>query len=303
MIISLPIGNAKDITIRALECLEKADEIYCEDTRVTRKLLSIYEIKKKLNIYHDHNGEYVRPKIIKKIKGGQSIGIVSDAGTPLISDPGYKLVLSAKKEGLHVTSCPGPSAPITALTLSGLPTDSFYYLGFLPLKKKTRDKSLNEVKNLKTSLLIFETSKKINKTLNDLLLILGNREISICREMTKKFEEIITGRIEDILPILEKREIPLEIKLRSENLPSYDRPITTPNSLKELQLSHKRGALAMARSQAIGSGSAQFYIALKALPQLDGRYSVFGKIVEGMNIVETIREGDIILKIILIKRY
>ena len=91
-IISLPIGNAKDITIRALEYLEKTDEIYCEDTRVTRKLLSIYEIKKKLNIYHDHNGEYVRPKIIKKIKGGKSIGIVSDAGTPLISDPGYKLV-------------------------------------------------------------------------------------------------------------------------------------------------------------------------------------------------------------------
>ena len=210
-IISLPIGNAKDITIRALEYLEKTDEIYCEDTRVTRKLLSIYEIKKKLNIYHDHNGEYVRPKIIKKIKGGKSIGIVSDAGTPLISDPGYKLVLSAKKEGLHVTSCPGPSAPITALTLSGLPTDSFYYLGFLPLKKKTRDKSLNEVKNLKTSLLIFETSKKINKTLNDLLLILGNREISICREMTKKFEEIITGRIEDILPILEKRDLKGEI--------------------------------------------------------------------------------------------
>ena len=210
-IISLPIWNAKDITIRALEYLEKADEIYCEDTRVTRKLLSIYEIKKKLNIYHDHNGEYVRPKIIKKIKGGKSIGIVSDAGTPLISDPGYKLVLSAKKEGLHVTSCPGPSATITALTLSGLPTDSFYYLGFLPLKKKTRDKSLNEVKNLKTSLLIFETSKKINKTLNDLLLILGNREISICREMTKKFEEIITGRIEDILPILEKRDLKGEI--------------------------------------------------------------------------------------------
>lgn len=210
-IISLPIGNAKDITIRALEHLKKVDEIYCEDTRVTRKLLSIYEIKKKLNIYHDHNGEYVRPKIIKKIKGGKCIGIVSDAGTPLISDPGYKLVLSAKKEGLHVTSCPGVSAPITALTLSGLPTDSFYYLGFLPLKKKIRDKSLKEVKNLKTSLLIFETSRKINKTLNDLLSILGNREISICREMTKKFEEIITGRIEDILPILEKRALKGEI--------------------------------------------------------------------------------------------
>tara|TARA_B100000029_G_scaffold500347_1_gene571968 strand:+ start:597 stop:1436 length:840 start_codon:yes stop_codon:yes gene_type:complete len=212
-IISLPIGNAKDITIRALEYLRKVDEIYCEDTRVTRKLFSIYEIKKKLNVYHDHNGELVRPKIIKKIKDGKSIGIVSDAGTPLISDPGYKLVLLLKKEGLNITSCPGVSAPITALTLSGLPTDSFYYLGFLPNKNKDRYKLLDEVRNLKTSIIVFETAKKINKTLEDLIKTLGNREISICREMTKKFEEIISGRLEDVFSTLKSRNLKGEIVL------------------------------------------------------------------------------------------
>ena len=212
-IISLPIGNAKDITIRALEYLRKVDEIYCEDTRVTRKLFSIYEIKKKLNVYHDHNGELVRPKIIKKIKDGKSIGIVSDAGTPLISDPGYKLVLLLKKEGLNITSCPGVSAPITALTLSGLPTDSFYYLGFLPNKNKDRYKLLDEVRNLKTSIIVFETAKKINKTLEDLIKTLGNREISICREMTKKFEEIISGRLEDVFSKLKSRNLKGEIVL------------------------------------------------------------------------------------------
>ena len=212
-IISLPIGNAKDITIRALEYLRKVDEIYCEDTRVTRKLFSIYEIKKKLNVYHDHNGELVRPKIIKKIKDGKSIGIVSDAGTPLISDPGYKLVLLLKKEGLHITSCPGVSAPITALTLSGLPTDSFYYLGFLPNKNKDRYKLLDEVRNLKTSIIVFETAKKINKTLEDLIKTLGNREISICREMTKKFEEIISGKLEDVFSTLKSRNLKGEIVL------------------------------------------------------------------------------------------
>jgi 16S rRNA (cytidine1402-2'-O)-methyltransferase len=212
-IISLPIGNAKDITIRALEYLRKVDEIYCEDTRVTRKLFSIYEIKKKLNVYHDHNGELVRPKIIKKIKDGKSIGIVSDAGTPLISDPGYKLVLLLKKEGLNITSCPGVSAPITALTLSGLPTDSFYHLGFLPNKNKDRYKLLDEVRNLKTSIIVFETAKKINKTLEDLIKTLGNREISICREMTKKFEEIISGRLEDVFSTLKSRNLKGEIVL------------------------------------------------------------------------------------------
>jgi len=212
-IISLPIGNSKDITIRAIETLEDVDEIYCEDTRVTRKILSIYKIKKTLNVYHDHNGEKIRPKIIGKIKNGKSIGIVSDAGTPLISDPGYKLITLAKKEDLYISASPGVSAPITALTLSGAPTDSFYFLGFLPTKKKSREKILSDINHLKTSIILFESIKKINKTLEDILRILGNRNVSICREMTKKFEEIITGTVTEIINLIKESELKGEVSL------------------------------------------------------------------------------------------
>jgi len=209
-IVSLPIGNSKDITLRAIDCLQNVDEIYCEDTRVTNKILSIYKINRGLKNYHDHNGEKVRPQIIKKIKDGKSIALVSDAGTPLISDPGYKLVSELKDNDLYVTAVPGVSSPITALTLSGLPTNNFYFLGFLPTKIQPRRNLLEDVKRLKTTIIIFETANKINKTLKDLIDILGNRKIAICREMTKKFEEIITGNIEYVA-----KEIALK-KLKGE---------------------------------------------------------------------------------------
>ena len=209
-IVSLPIGNSKDITLRAIDCLQNVDEIYCEDTRVTNKILSIYKINRGLKNYHDHNGEKVRPQIIKKIKDGKSIALVSDAGTPLISDPGYKLVSELKDNDLYVTAVPGVSSPITALTLSGLPTNSFYFLGFLPTKIQPRRNLLEDVKRLKTTIIIFETANKINKTLKDLIDILGNRKIAICREMTKKFEEVITGNIEYVA-----KEIALK-KLKGE---------------------------------------------------------------------------------------
>ena len=188
-IISLPIGNSKDITIRAIEYLQSVDEIYCEDTRVTNKILSIYKIKKSLKNYHDHNGKKVRPEIIKKIKDGKTIALVSDAGTPLISDPGYKLVSELKAKDLYVTAAPGASSPITALTLSGLPTNSFYFLGFLPVKDQSRKNLIEGLKSLKTTIILFESANKINKTLQDLIDILGNREMAICREMTKFYEK------------------------------------------------------------------------------------------------------------------
>ena len=209
-IVSLPIGNAKDITLRAIDCLQNVDEIYCEDTRVTNKILSIYKINRGLKNYHDHNGEKVRPQIIKKVKDGKSIALVSDAGTPLISDPGYKLVSELRDNNLYITAVPGVSSPITALTLSGLPTNNFYFLGFLPTKIQPRRNLLEDVKRLKTTIIIFETANKINKTLKDLINILGNRKIAICREMTKKFEEIITGNIEYVA-----KEIALK-KLKGE---------------------------------------------------------------------------------------
>ena len=210
-IISLPIGNSKDITIRAIEYLQSVDEIYCEDTRVTNKILSIYKIKKSLKNYHDHNGKKVRPEIIKKIKDGKTIALVSDAGTPLISDPGYKLVSELKAKDLYVTAAPGASSPITALTLSGLPTNSFYFLGFLPVKDQSRKNLIEGLKSLKTTIILFESANKINKTLQDLIDILGNREMAICREMTKKFEEIITGKISDIAQKIVSKKLKGEI--------------------------------------------------------------------------------------------
>ena len=210
-IISLPIGNSKDITIRAIEYLQSVDEVYCEDTRVTNKILSIYKIKKSLKNYHDHNGKKVRPEIIKKIKDGKTIALVSDAGTPLISDPGYKLVSELKAKDLYVTAAPGASSPITALTLSGLPTNSFYFLGFLPVKDQSRKNLIEGLKSLKTTIIIFESANKINKTLQDLIDILGNREMAICREMTKKFEEIITGKISDIAQKIVSKKLKGEI--------------------------------------------------------------------------------------------
>ena len=210
-IISLPIGNSKDITIRAIEYLQSVDEIYCEDTRVTNKILSIYKIKKSLKNYHDHNGKKVRPEIIKKIKDGKTIALVSDAGTPLISDPGYKLVSELKAKDLYVTAAPGASSPITALTLSGLPTNSFYFLGFLPAKDQSRKNLIEGLKSLKTTIILFESANKINKTLQDLIDILGNREMAICREMTKKFEEIITGKISDITQKIISKKLKGEI--------------------------------------------------------------------------------------------
>ena len=210
-IISLPIGNSKDITIRAIEYLQSVDEIYCEDTRVTNKILSIYKIKKSLKNYHDHNGKKVRPEIIKKIKDGKTIALVSDAGTPLISDPGYKLVSELKAKDLYVTAAPGASSPITALTLSGLQTNSFYFLGFLPVKDQSRKNLIEGLKSLKTTIILFESANKINKTLQDLIDILGNREMAICREMTKKFEEIITGKISDIAQKIVSKKLKGEI--------------------------------------------------------------------------------------------
>ena len=210
-IVALPIGNSRDITLRAIETLSNVDEIYCEDTRVTMKILNIYKIKNKLKTYHDHNGEKVRPRIIEKILRGKRIALVADAGTPLISDPGYKLVVEARDKKIYVTTCPGASAPIAALSISGMPTDRFFFLGFLPLKEMSRAKILEDVKNIHSTLVFFEAPNRLEKTLEELFLFLGNRPVSICREISKKFEEIIMGNIKDLLRNFDFRKLKGEV--------------------------------------------------------------------------------------------
>jgi 16S rRNA (cytidine1402-2'-O)-methyltransferase len=190
-LVATPIGNLGDITLRALQALAGADLIACEDTRVTRKLLDRYAIATPLSPYHDHNAAKVRPGLLRRLAEGAAIALVSDAGTPLISDPGFKLVRAAQDAGHPVTALPGPSAVLTAVTVAGLPTDQFFFAGFLPPKQAARRVRIAELAPLPATLVLFESGPRIAATLADLAAGLGaNREVALCRELTKLHEEV-----------------------------------------------------------------------------------------------------------------
>ena len=189
-LIATPIGNLRDLTIRARDTLASVDVIACEDTRVTRKLLTAYAIKTPMAAYHEHNAAKMRPRLIGRLKRGESVALISDAGTPLISDPGYKLVRAAHDEGLTVTVLPGPSAVLAALVLSGLPCDRFFFAGFLPPKSAARKTALTEMKSLKAALIFFESPRRLASSLADMAAILGDRPAAVARELTKHFEEV-----------------------------------------------------------------------------------------------------------------
>ena len=192
-LVATPIGNLRDITLRALEILAGADVIACEDTRVTRKLLEHYGISTPMLAYHEHNAAAARPKLLAKLGAGESIALVSDAGTPLISDPGYKLVRAAQDAGHAVTASPGASATLTALNVAGLPTDRFFFEGFLPPKAGQRRTRIAALARIPATLVLFETGPRLAATLADLKDGLGPREAAICRELTKLHEEVRRG--------------------------------------------------------------------------------------------------------------
>jgi len=189
-IISTPIGNLEDITYRAIKTLDEVDIVLCEDTRVTRRLLNNYNINTKMISYNEYNEIQKIDSISQLLIEGSSIALVSDAGTPCISDPGYRLISSIKNNhpGINVISIPGPSASISSLSISGLPSDCFCFVGFLP-KKKGKQKKIKELIDFKGSSIIFESPKRVLKTLNDLFAVLGNRKVFIAREITKIYEE------------------------------------------------------------------------------------------------------------------
>ncbi|MSO92078.1 MAG: 16S rRNA (cytidine(1402)-2'-O)-methyltransferase [Rhodospirillales bacterium] len=189
-IVATPIGNAADVSLRALDVLKAVDVIACEDTRVTSKLLAIHGISTALLSYHDHNADRVRPRLIERLKHGESVALASDAGTPLISDPGYKLVRAAVGESIAVTAVPGPSAVLTALVLSGLPTDRFLFAGFLPPGGSARRKALAELAQVDATLVVMESAKRLASALRDMAAVLGDRPAAVAREMTKMFEEV-----------------------------------------------------------------------------------------------------------------
>ena len=189
-LVATPIGNLGDITLRALETLAAADMIACEDTRVTHRLLERYGISNTLSPYHEHNAQAARPKILERLAQGAAIALVSDAGTPLISDPGYKLVRAAQEAGHMVTALPGASSVLGALAAAGLPTDSFFFEGFLPARQVARRTRIGELVGIPATLVLFETGPRLADALADLAAALGQREAAICRELTKLHEEI-----------------------------------------------------------------------------------------------------------------
>jgi 16S rRNA (cytidine1402-2'-O)-methyltransferase len=195
-LVATPIGNLGDITLRALELLAGADVIACEDTRVTRKLTERYGIATPLTPYHEHNAAEARPKLLSRLANEQAVALVSDAGTPLISDPGYKLVRAACEAGHAVTALPGASAVLAALSIGGQPTDRFFFEGFLPAKKTARQKRVAALANIPATLVLFESGSRLAAMLADLAAAFGPRTVAICREMTKLHEEVKRGDLE-----------------------------------------------------------------------------------------------------------
>ncbi len=195
-VVATPIGNMKDITLRALDVLKDVDFIAAEDTRHTRALLSRHGIETPLFAVHEHNEEQVAPRLVEKLLAGQSIALVSDAGTPLLSDPGYRLVRLAAAAGIKVSPIPGPSAVTAALSVSGLATDRFTFEGFLPSRRSARITQLESLRNEQRSIVLFESSHRILASIEDMVTIMGSdRPAAICREMTKQFETVLRGTL------------------------------------------------------------------------------------------------------------
>src|SRR6201987_4949741 len=197
-LVATPIGNLGDITLRALETLAGVDTIACEDTRITRRLTERYGIAAELTPYHEHNAASARPKLLERLAQGASIALVSDAGTPLISDPGFKLVREVCAAGHRVVALPGPSSVLTALSVAALPTDRFFFEGFLPPKQTARRARLTELSRLDATLVLFESGSRVQETLADLAAIMGGRDAAICRELTKLHEEVSRAALSEL---------------------------------------------------------------------------------------------------------
>ncbi len=198
-VVATPIGNLRDITLRALDVLSTADRILAEDTRQTGKLLDAYDISARLTAYHDHNAAARIPQVLGWLTEGQSVALVSDAGTPLVSDPGFKLVRAAVAAGIDVIPLPGASAPLAALVKSGLPSDRFLFAGFLPPKPAARTKALQELADIRATLILFETGPRIKACLTDIAATLGERDLVLTRELTKRYEEARHGTASALL--------------------------------------------------------------------------------------------------------
>jgi 16S rRNA (cytidine1402-2'-O)-methyltransferase len=205
-LVATPIGNLGDITLRALETLAGVDIIACEDTRITRRLTERFGISGLLKPYHEHNAAQARPKILERLAQGASIALVSDAGTPLISDPGFKLVREVYAAGHPVIALPGPSSVLAALAVAALPTDRFFFEGFLPARQMARRGRLGELARIDATLVMFESGNRIQDTLRDLAAVMGGRDAAICRELTKLHEEVLRAPLAQLADMADRLE-------------------------------------------------------------------------------------------------
>jgi 16S rRNA (cytidine1402-2'-O)-methyltransferase len=224
-LVATPIGNLADVTLRALNTLAACDTIYCEDTRITSRLLERYAIKTPLRNYHEHNAEKARPQILAHLQDGKSLALVSDAGTPMISDPGFKLVEAVIAEGLTVTAVPGASAVLSGLQLSGIATDRFCFMGFLPEKKTQRRKLLETLRQSRMTTVFYESPHRICDALEDVTEILQGRQVATAREITKLHEEVLRGTASEVrASLMQRPSIKGEFVLVVDAAPE-DRPV------------------------------------------------------------------------------
>lgn len=267
-IVSTPIGNLEDITLRALNILKQVDLIACEDTRTTKKLLSRYQIQKPLTSYHEHNEIEKAKELLSMLQEGHSIALVTDAGTPGVSDPGYRIVKLASENGVQIFSVPGPSAAIAALSISGLPTSGFTFLGFPPKQKKRLIEYLERIKDYPETLIFYESPKRVIKTLESMAEVFGERNASLGREITKMYEETLRGTLSEIVTTLKSRdnlkgEFTLVIEGNSQDKGEFD-----SETIDDLLLYFKKEGVSLkdaVKQVAVDSGVSKSKIYKKAL--------------------------------------
>jgi len=255
--VATPIGAARDITLRALDILAGADVLAAEDTRTLRHLMEMHGVAlngRMVLAYHDHNGDQMRPRLIEALKAGKSVAYASEAGTPLVADPGFQLARAAIDEGLTVLAAPGPSALLCALSVSGLPTDRFFFAGFLPPKSAARKTSLRDLAQVPGSIIFYESPRRIDACLRDMIETLGpNRQAAICRELTKRFEEILRGTLADLSKSLAGRDLKGEIVVvvdRADPVPASAQ--TVEDALREALKTQSSKDAAAQVAQAFG---------------------------------------------------
>jgi len=263
-IVATPIGNLEDVTLRALRILKEVDLIACEDTRHSRKLLAHYQITKSTVSHHEHNERERGSELIKKLEAGQNIALVSDAGTPLISDPGSWIVQEAIDRGIRVVPIPGPSAFVTALAASGLPCDTFAFIGFLPARRGQRRTRLKELAGLQSTLIFYEAPHRIVQTIHDLRDVFGDRKCVVARELTKVHEEFLRGSLGhlEISELAERGEIVLLVEAPREDSSKQEGEATrsiaeeVEQLMREKGLDQKTALKRIARARGIGKSEA-----------------------------------------------